>query len=329
MPSSTCPRSSAACLLALAGAALAQCAMHAEGRAPAVAAPIEITVPAPAGSSADLTARVFADSLAKRLRVPVTIANRPGAGGGVGYRHVAAQKPDGRSLIWMSASIATAHHMGLLALDMSAFETVARVLVESPLVAVRSDAPWRTLRELIAHAAARPEQITVAHSGRGSDTHFSSLALFRIAKVEIWEVPLPRSHAVALLLGGHVDVVVDLPASLTSLARAGSVRLLASLAPLRDSARPDVPTAQELGYPVSLSSWRGIAAPRHTPLGVIVALEAATRETVQDSTFARAVGRLGVHPAYLTAEEFAALIERQHGELLRLMQRMGLTGDLR
>lgn len=316
-------------LLAL--AAFLPCAAQGEARAPAFpgTAPIEITVPALAGSSADLTARVFAATLAKRLDVPVIVANRSRASGAVGYRHVAAQKPDGRSLLWMSASIATAHHMGLMRLDWAAFETVARVLVESPLVAVRADAPWRTLRELIDDAVARPEEITLATAGSGSDTHFSALALARVAKVELMDVPMPRSHVVTLLLGRHVDAVVEMPAALASPARSGSVRLLASLSPLRDPARPHVPTAQELGYQVSLSSWRGIAAPRHTPLEIILTLEAAIRDTVEDAAFARAVERLGVHAGFMRADEFAALIERQQGELLRLMQRMRLLGDLR
>ena len=75
---------------------------------------------------------------------------------------------------------------------------MARVLVESPLVAVHNDSPWRTLRELIADAASHPNVITIAHSGRGSDTHFASLALFRVAKVELMDVPLPRSNVIEI-----------------------------------------------------------------------------------------------------------------------------------
>ncbi|HEY6355275.1 MAG TPA: tripartite tricarboxylate transporter substrate-binding protein, partial [Burkholderiaceae bacterium] len=136
-------------------------------------APLEITVLFPAGSSADLTARLLADGMARQLGQRVLIVNRPGAGGAIGYKHVAAQKPDGYSMVWNSNSISTTYHSGQLDVDYRAFDAVARVLAESPVVAVRSDARWKTLSELINDARARPKQISVGHSGVGSHTHIT------------------------------------------------------------------------------------------------------------------------------------------------------------
>src|SRR5438552_1339660 len=87
---------------------------------------IEITVLFPAGSSADVTARLLADGMAKQLGASVIVVNRPGAGGAIGYRHVAARKPDGYSLVWNSNSISTAYHSGLLAFDYRAFDPIPR-----------------------------------------------------------------------------------------------------------------------------------------------------------------------------------------------------------
>src|SRR6266581_2625569 len=145
---------------------------------------IEITVLFPAGSSADVTARLLADGMSKQLGAKVIVVNRPGAGGAIGYKHVAAQKPDGYSLVWNSNSISTTHHSGMMPLNYEAFEPVAQVLVESPVIAVRADAKWRTLVELVADGKSRPQGITVANSGVGSHTHISSVALFRTAGVE-------------------------------------------------------------------------------------------------------------------------------------------------
>src|ERR1700730_8505975 len=122
---------------------------------------IEITVLFPAGSSADVTARLLADGMSRRLGTRVIVVNRPGGGGAVGYRYVAGQTPAGHSLVWNSNSISTTHHMGLLQLDYESFAPVAQVLVESPVVAVRGDAQWRTRGELMADGKARPEGITV------------------------------------------------------------------------------------------------------------------------------------------------------------------------
>ena len=285
---------------------------------------IEITVLAPAGSSADLTARVFAHALARHLGAAAVVANRPGAGGAIGYRYVAAQKPDGSSLVWMSGSVSTTYHLGLLHFAYAAFEPVARVLVESPLLAVRSDSRWETLRELIAEAKSHPSEIMVGNPGRGSHTHISSVALFRAARAEILDVPFPMAPVVPLLLGGHVDALLDMPAALSNTVKLGAVRVLATLAPVRDPALPDVPTAQEQGYDVSFVSWHGIAAPKGTSTGVVAVLEWATRRAVQSPEFARASQLLGVRPAFMPALEFATLVEKEHVQLGRLIEAIGL-----
>ncbi len=101
---------------------------------------VEMTVLFPAGSSADVTARLLAQGMTKQLGANVIVVNRPGAGGAIGYKYVASQKPDGYSLVWNSNSISTTYHSGQLAFDYHAFDPVARVLVESPVIAVRADA---------------------------------------------------------------------------------------------------------------------------------------------------------------------------------------------
>src|SRR6266481_40010 len=141
---------------------------------------VEITVLFPAGSSADVTARLLADGMSKQLGgAKVLVVNRPGAGGAIGYKHVASRKPDGHSLVWNSNSISTTFHSGMLPFDYHAFDAVARVLVESPVVAVKGDSKWKSLADLVFDAKARPKGITVGNSGVGSHTHISSVALFR------------------------------------------------------------------------------------------------------------------------------------------------------
>src|SRR5262249_49148992 len=121
--------------------------------------PIEITVLFPAGSSADVTARLLAEGMARELGQRVLVVNRPGAGGALGYKHVAAQKADGYNLVWNSNSISTTYHSGQLGFDYKAFDAVARALVESVVVAVRVDSQFRDLGELVAEARRRPNQI--------------------------------------------------------------------------------------------------------------------------------------------------------------------------
>lgn len=285
---------------------------------------IELTVLFAAGSSADITARLVAQGMSRYLPGNVIVVNRPGAGGAIGYKHVAGQKADGYALVWNSNSISTAYYSGLLPFDYRAFDPVARVLVESPVLAVRADSPWKTLAEFLADARAHPGRLTVGNSGIGSHTHISSAALFKAAGVEVIEVPYAAAQVVPGLIGGQIDALVQLPGALATYVKAGKVRLLAALISQRDPALSDVPTAIEQGVNVSVEAWRGIAAPRGTPAPVIGALEAAIRKTVDAPEFAQACEKLGIHPAYLPAAEFGPLIAKEDAELSVLMQQIGL-----
>src|SRR5262249_37864612 len=152
-----------AAALSAAGPALAQ--QFPQGK------PVEMTVMFGAGSAADVTARYLADGMAKNLNVPVPVVNRTGGGGAIGYNHVKQQKPDGHSIIWNSNSISTNYHSGILQFDYTAFEPVARVSVETPVLAVRADAPWKTLAEFMNYAKANPGKVRIGNSGAGSHTH--------------------------------------------------------------------------------------------------------------------------------------------------------------
>jgi tripartite-type tricarboxylate transporter receptor subunit TctC len=285
---------------------------------------IDITVLFPAGTSADVTARLLAQGMGKQLGVNVLPVNRPGAGGAIGYKYLASQKPDGYAIVWNSNSISTTYHMGQSPLDYRAFDPVARVLLESVVVAVRSEAKWTTLKELVADAKSRPDAITVANSGVGSHTHLSAVALYKAAAAEVTHVPYAAAQIVPNLMGGHVDVVVQFPGALAANVQSGRLRLLAALSSRRDPAFPDVPTARELGLDVALDAWRGVAVPKGTPQGVIATLEKSIRATVQSADFVSAAEKLYVSPGFLPAAEFGKLIAAEDAYLARIMEQVGL-----
>jgi tripartite-type tricarboxylate transporter receptor subunit TctC len=254
----------------------------------------------------------------------VIVVNRPGAGGAIGYKHVASQKADGYSLVWNSNSISTTYHSGQLAFDYRAFEPVARVLVEAPVLAVRGDARWKTLADFVNDARTRPGKITVANSGVGSHTHITSVALFKAAGVDVLDVPYSAAQIVPSLLGGHVDAMLQLPGALAGHVQTGSVRILAAVTQKRDPTLPETPTALEQGVEVALDAWRGVAAPKGTPRAVIAALEAAIRATTDNAEFIQASEKLNVRPAFLPAQEFGELVAKEDAQLARIMQLIGL-----
>jgi tripartite-type tricarboxylate transporter receptor subunit TctC len=287
--------------------------------------PIEITVLFPAGSSADVSARLLADGMSKRLGVNVIVVDRPGAGGALGYKFVAGQKPDGHSLVWNSNSISTTYYSGTLPFTFHEFAPVARVLAESPVLAVPGKSPWKTLGDLMAAAKVKPKAITVANSGTGSHTHISSVALFKAANADVVDVPFGAAQLVPALLGGQVDAAVQLPAALAGSVRSGQLRLLASLTAERDPAFAEVPTAREQGFGVALEAWRGIAVPKGTPQPVVARLEAAIRDTVESREFKEGCERLGARPAYAPALSFGDIIAKEDAKLGELMEAIGLN----
>ena len=286
--------------------------------------PVELTVLFPAGTSADVTARVLADGMSKQLNTNVLVVNRPGAGGAIGYKYVAAQSSGGYHLVWNSNSISTTFHTGMMPIDYRAFDPVARVLVEAPLLVVKSDAPWKDLRELIAFAKSNPGKLTVGNSGAGSHTHFSAVMLFKGAGVEVIDVPFGAAQVIPSLLGGHVNSAMQLPGALAALVRNGNVRVLAALSAKRDPAFPDVPTAGEQGVNIVADAWRGIAVPKGSSRAVIAKIEDAIRKTVASPEFIKACENLSVTPAFLPAAAFGRLIAKEDSEIAVVIQSLGL-----
>jgi len=286
--------------------------------------PVEMTVMFGAGSAADVTARYLADGMAQSLGVPVPVVNRTGGGGAIGYNHVKQQKPDGHSIIWNSNSISTNYHSGILQFDYTAFDPVARVSLETPVLAVRADAPWKTLKEFVDYAKANPDKVRIGNSGAGSHTHFASSALFITGGAKVTHVPFGEGQAVVNLLGSRIEGVVQLPAAVVPHVKSGDLRVLVALGSKRDPIFPDVPTAQELGYTVALDMWRGIAVPKGTPKPIIVKLQDSIKHTVEAASFADAGKAIGFKPAYLPADDFGKLIAGDDERLAQVMGDLGL-----
>ena len=286
--------------------------------------PVEMTVMFGAGSAADVTARYLADGMAKALGVPVPVVNRTGGGGAIGYSYVKSQRPDGHSIIWNSNSISTNYHSGILSFDYKAFDAVARVSVELPVLAVRSDSPWKTLADFMAYAKANPGKVRVGNSGSGSHTHFAASALFGVGDAKVIHVPFGEGQAIVNLLGSRIEGVVQLPAAVIAHVKSGDLRVLAVLGSAHEPVFPDVPTANELGFAVALDMWRGVAVPQGTPKPVVAALQNAVRQSVEAPSFADAGKNVGFTPAYLSADDFAQLIASDDAKLAQVMDELGL-----
>jgi tripartite-type tricarboxylate transporter receptor subunit TctC len=277
--------------------------------------PIEMTTLFGAASASTQTARVLADGMAKVLGVPVPIIDKPGAGGAIGYTYLSQQKPDGHSIVWSSNSISTTFHTGQLPFDYKGFEHVARVTIENPALAVKADAPWKTLKELIEHAKANPEKVRVGNSGQGSQTHIASVALFSSVGAKIVAVHRTGGQATADLLAGRIEVAVQFPQALVPHVKSNDLRVLALLGNIPDPAFPDVKSAMQQGYNIDLGLWRGISAPKGTPKAVIAKLQDAVKKAVESPEFKEAGQKIGFTPAYQPSDTFNKMIAEDDARL--------------
>ena len=286
---------------------------------------IEMTVLFGSGSGADLTARVLAEGMSKRLKVPVPVVNRTGGGGAVGYTYLKDQPADGYSIVWNSDSVITAYHLGNMKFDYKEFAPIARVSLEVPALAVRSDSPWKSLKNLMESAKNSPNTIKVGISGIGSFTHLASAALFAAGNVKIRYIPYGEGNATVELLGGRIDAALQWPSVFKSNVDAGKLRIIAVTGEKRIPLLPKVATAKEQGYNVDYVIWRGIAAPKAVKPNVVATLEKAIKATVESPEFAAAGEKLGFTPAYLPAKDFGALIAKTDVEDAKIMSELGLS----
>ncbi|MBP7567260.1 MAG: tripartite tricarboxylate transporter substrate binding protein [Burkholderiaceae bacterium] len=238
--------------------------------------PIRIVVPFAAGSGPDALARLLGERFSQAYRQPAIVENRVGASGMIGAEYVARAPADGHTLLVATPSNTIAAVAGRkLSFDpVRDFAPVGMAVALSPIFIAHPDAPWKTLKELIAAARARPGQLTVASGGVGNSQHLAAELLMQMAGIELLHVPYKStSEIVTAVVNKSVDVSFVDPSSIPMI-KAGRVRALAIGPGVRSRVLPEVPTVAEAGgLPgYDYTSWYGLAAPARTPQHVIDSL---------------------------------------------------------
>jgi tripartite-type tricarboxylate transporter receptor subunit TctC len=286
--------------------------------------PIEMVVPFGAGGAADIAARILASGAEKSLGKPIAVINRTGGGGAIGYSAVKNARPDGYTLMWNSTALLTLAHAGNIDFDYRDFETVCLISTETPTLAVKKDAPWKDLRELIDHAKKNPGSVRVGNSGFGSATHIAAEALEEMATAPMTHVPFGQGLAVSSLLGGKIEASVQLPAEIAGPLDGGQARLLAVSSEKRLAAFPSVPTMTEQQVPLVFEVWRGVGAPKGTPREVLAKLEEAFAQAAKDKAFTDAAQKFGFTINYQTGVAFAKFLQGQDELVGRLMKKINV-----
>ncbi|HEX2545281.1 MAG TPA: tripartite tricarboxylate transporter substrate binding protein, partial [Ramlibacter sp.] len=233
--------------------------------------PITMIVPFPPGGLADVVGRPVAEALSRELGQPVVIENKGGAGGGIGMALAAKAPPDGYTILMALSSYSVLPEADTLLgrQQMYAYNSlkpIARFTADPTVLAVRADAPWKTVKDFVEDARKRPGAINFGSSGNYGTMHVPMEILKQVANVRMTHIPYTGAGpAVIALLGGQVDALSTGPATVLQHVKAGKIRVLGHWGNNRLETMPDVPSLKQAGYNAEYAQWSGLFVPAGTP----------------------------------------------------------------
>jgi tripartite-type tricarboxylate transporter receptor subunit TctC len=277
---------------------------------------IELVLPFGPGGSHDLTARAVASVAHQYLGQPLLVVLKPGGGGAVGSQQVIRAKPDGYTLLFGGTGPNTVFALVQKApIGPDQFTPVARINYSPAVFAVRADAPWKSLREIIDHAKRNPGKFNFANTGPWGAADLPMRLIARTAAIEYNNIPHDGGGpALLAVLGGHADATIGFSAQLLPQIAAGKMRALGVSDAKRIPDLPGVPTLREEGVDVTFTMWRSVLAPKGTPQAIVDKLEAAFRRMTGDKSFQALIKQLGDEIHFQGGKEFEATW-RQESEL--------------
>jgi tripartite-type tricarboxylate transporter receptor subunit TctC len=291
--------------------------------------PITMFVPFPPGGVAEIVGRPLAVELEKSLRQPVVLINRPGAGGAVGMASVARAPGDGYTLLMGLSSISIFPVSDRIngkvpAYELKDFAPIALITADPTVLVVRTDGPYKTLKDFVDAAKANPGKINYSSSGVYGTLHVSMEIFANAAGIKLFHVPYQGGGpALTALLGGQVHALASGPAPAVGQIKAGKMRALASWSTERLPLMPDVPTFKELGYDAEFYIWSGVFAPAAIPTPVLDRLRAAVREAATSPEFKGAMEKVQTPVNYLDAPAFRTYWEKDAARLKVALEKIG------
>jgi tripartite-type tricarboxylate transporter receptor subunit TctC len=295
--------------------------------------PVQIVLPLQVGSASDIAVRLFAERLGERLRQSFLIENVTGAAGLIGADRLAKARPDGYTLAALNNSILTIlPNIQRDRVKFDAFEDFAPIhgIATIPtLLGVHDALPVRDVRELIAHAKARPGELNYATGGPGSPQHLAGEMFMSMAGVRMTQVPYKGATAAAAgLASGQTQVMFIAHSLALPYLPGGKVRPIAFAGGKRSSAFPDLPTVAEAGVPgYDYSSWIALFAPKGTPPGVLDRLRTESGRVLADPALRERLAKSGLELWAVPATELPAVIRDDYARWQRVVREANIKAE--
>jgi tripartite-type tricarboxylate transporter receptor subunit TctC len=295
--------------------------------------PITIIVPYSAGGGMDLVARTLEKLAPKYLGQPLIVVNKPGGSGTIAWNDLTSANPDGYTIGITGVELLMQPLYGSTKYNYpTSLEPLAQIATSSMIVAVKADAPWKNIDDLIEYAKEHPGQLKFGHAGIGSFTHILGEMFGETVNINIEQVPFGGAGETTIaLLGGHIQFAITNPMSIKEHVKSGTLRVLAVAdgKRLADPVFHNVPTFKEQGVDVGCSYWYGIAAPKELPSEVKTKLVAGLKAIIADPEFQGIMKNIGLQVNYLGPEESAATWLADSQKLGKVVQETGILDRIK
>ena len=286
----------------------------------------EITLinPNAPGASTDLTARILAQALEKRLGATVIVKNVVGGAGALGPTTLAQSAPDGHTfgLVAISSHVAVPNMMNVTYDPWKAFDVLGQVAALRYGIGARADGPIKSIEDLVAQG--KQKQLTYS-----SNNVTNVVAMFQLAKLSgaklRWVVFPGGVESVTAAIGGHVDAVIQTVAEMRPQIEAGKLRFLASAAEKRWPYYPDVKTLREMGFDAVSNGPFGYAYPTGVEPAIRDRMEKALADCMADEGVRKQIDNLGIEPIWRDGKAYAALLKKIEGELVPILKDTGMA----
>ena len=294
------------------------------------AKPIRMIVPFAPGGGTDIQARLFAAKLQPAFGQTVIVDNRPGAGGNIGAELVAKAPPDGYTMLFQSSSLAINQAL-YSKLNYSAVRDLAPILLVSstPLVLlVHPSVPAKNVKELIALAKARPDQLNYASTSAGSTSHLAAELMKTMTGTKMTHIPYKGSGpATTALMGGEIAMLFSPMPPTVPLVKAGRLRALAVTTLKRSPVMPDIPTMNDTVKGFETDNWYGMLMPAGTPREIINRFNAEMLKVLKDPDVRALMERDGSEPLGSTPDEFGVYFKREVEKYAKVIKASGARAE--
>jgi tripartite-type tricarboxylate transporter receptor subunit TctC len=290
--------------------------------------PITILTGYPAGGMVDVVARALSEGLKKKYPKGVGIVTRPGAGGSLAVAELVQAKPDGYTIILAPLSTLVIHPQlnDLPYKTPDDYEAIINVVSFYSLLAVRADAPWKTVQEFVGAAKASPGKLRMGSPGEGTSSHLNFEEMKRLAGINLTHVPFSGwGESSPALLGGHVEALMAQPGEVKPLVDGGKMRVLMVSQAKRHPAFPDAPSAKELGWGETPSgAWFMFVVPKGTPGPVLKYIHDTVKVAMDDPQFVNTIKQRVIELDYRAGDQLKADLWKEYKFHTDVLTRLGM-----